>query len=134
MQFESFERESPTINVSALIDVVFILLIFVVLAANFDRVREMDVVLPSAEQTSAPSTDAEVLTLLPTGEMRLGDRSVTRAELFDALKKSRESFEVLVLVGDGEVALKEAVFVFDEAARAGFESVSIATRKAESAD
>jgi len=131
MQFESFERETPTINVSALIDVVFILLIFVVLAANFDRVREMGVVLPSAESTSAATPEAQTLTLKADGTMLLGDDRVQRQELGAALRASRENFEVLVLVGDSKVALEEAVFVFDEAAKAGFESVSIATRKAD---
>lgn len=131
MQFESFERETPTINVSALIDVVFILLIFVVLAANFDRVREMGVVLPSAESTSAATPEAQTLTLKADGTMLLGGDPVQRQELGAALRASRENFEVLVLVGDSKVALEEAVFVFDEAAKAGFESVSIATRKAD---
>jgi len=71
MQFESFTRQTPSINISALIDVVFILLIFVVLAANFDRVREMNIILPSANQTTEVSSDALILTMPLDGPIKL---------------------------------------------------------------
>ena len=128
MQFESFKREEPRINVSALIDVVFILLIFVVLAANFDRIREMNVVLPSAEQTNPRSQDSLVLTIPVEGELLLGEEPVSEEDLDGALRRHREDFEVLLLVSDGRVELERVVGIFDKASAAGFQSVSIATR------
>lgn len=129
MQFESFEREQPRINISALIDVVFILLIFVVLAANFDRIREMNVVLPTADETTETSSDALVLTLTAAGEMLLDGDPIEEKDLSAHLQEGADEFDVLVLVGDGSVDLDKTVEVFDEAAAAGFESVSIATRE-----
>lgn len=130
MQFESFRREQPRINMSALIDVVFILLIFVVLAANFDRIREMSISLPTAEQALEASPDALVLTVPADGAMTLGEEIVEFESLPRALANKSEQFDVLVLVGDGAVDLDRIVKVFDEAAAAGFESVSIAAREA----
>ena len=130
MQFESFRRESSTINISALIDVVFILLIFVVLAANFDRIREMNVVLPSAEQTRETSPEALVLTIPADGLMRLLEEEVRPEELRARLAALRGQYEALLLVSDGRVNLERAVKVFDEASAAGFSSVSIATQQA----
>lgn len=129
MQFESFRREQPQINLSALIDIVFILLIFVVLAANFDRVREMNVVLPTAENTERPTPDALVLTLAVDGPILLDGQEVSEAQLPAALREQSERFDILVLVSDGRVELERAVKIFDEASAAGFESVSIATRQ-----
>lgn len=129
MEFESYERETPTINISALIDVVFILLIFVVLAANFDRIREMNISLPSAEEVEAPADEALVLTLPEEGPPRLDGEPIDRSELETELEGYTEEFEVLVLVGDGSVELEQAVEVFDRAAAAGFESVSIAAEQ-----
>lgn len=128
MQFESFKREEPRINVSALIDVVFILLIFVVLAANFDRIREMNVILPSAEETNRLSPEALVLTIPLEGPLLLGEEPLEEEELPEALRRHREEFEVLLLVSDGRVDLDRVVGIFDRASAAGFESVSIATR------
>ncbi len=129
MQFESFEREQPKINISALIDVVFILLIFVVLAANFDRIREMNVTLPSAEEASEATTDTLILVVPSDDEWLLDDEPVTPEELPDALEEKRGDFDVLVLVGDGEISLDQTVLIFDLASAAGFETVSIATRE-----
>ena len=131
MQFESFERQNPTINISALIDVVFILLIFVVLAANFDRVREMSIVLPSADQTSEIAPDALTLTIPLEGEMLLGEEPVGEADLGSRLRELRGEYKSLLLVSDGRVDLDRAVKIFDQASEAGFTSISIATQKGE---
>ena len=129
MQFESFQREQPRINISALIDVVFILLIFVVLAANFDRIREMNVVLPTAEESEETTTEALVLTVPLEGPMLLGDDPIDGVELPVRLRAKSKDYDVLVLVGDGGIDLDRTVELFDQAAAAGFESVSIATRQ-----
>lgn len=129
MQFESFQREQPKINLSALIDVVFILLIFVVLAANFDRIREMQVVLPTAEAASEARPDALVLTVPVEGSMLLNEVPVADEALLDELTRYAADYDVLVLVGDGGVDLDRTVSIFDDATKAGFESVSIATRQ-----
>ncbi len=129
MEFESFERETPQINISALIDVVFILLIFVVLAANFDRIREMNVALPTAEEVEQPTEDALVLTLPVDGPMQLNEEEIDAGELPEQLEMRSSDYDVLVLVGDGEINLDQTVDIFDKASAAGFESVSIATRE-----
>lgn len=131
MQFESFEREQPRINLSALIDVVFILLIFIVLAANFDRIREMNISLPTAEQAMEASPEALMLTVPREGAMKVGDDEVDAADLPAVLAAKSDDYEVLVLVGDGGVDLDRVVKIFDEAAAAGFESVSIATQESQ---
>lgn len=129
MQFESFRRDQPTINISALIDVVFILLIFVVLAANFDRIQEMNVLLPTAEQASETTPEALVLTVPLDGPMLLDDEPVDSAQLSQRLRAKSEAFDVLVLVGDGGMDLDSTVEIFDQASAAGFDSISIATRQ-----
>ena len=49
MEFDLPRRQVPTINLSALIDIAFILVIFIVLAANFQRIQNVDVKLPRAD-------------------------------------------------------------------------------------
>ncbi len=110
-------------------DVVFILLIFVVLAANFDRMRELNIVLPSAENTSETTQEAVVLTMMTDGSIMVFDEKVPADALLQHLKGLRTKHENLLLVSDGSVPLDRAVKIFDEAASAGFTSVSIATQK-----
>lgn len=131
MQFESFERKTPSINLSALIDVVFILLIFIVLAANFDRVREMSVVLPSADQTNPTTAESLLVTIPLEGAILLNQDPVAEGDLERRLRIERERFDVLLLVSDGRVDMNRVISVFDQASKAGFESISIATRDVE---
>lgn len=128
MQFESFNREDPKINLSPLIDVVFILLIFIVLAANFDRIREMNVVLPTAEQTHPATAEALVLTIPLDGPLLIDDTPVPIDDLERSLRIHRQDFDVLLLLSDGRVNMERVIYVFDTASKAGFQSVSIATR------
>ncbi len=130
MQFDSFERQTPTINVSALIDVVFILLIFVVLAANFDRIREVNVTLPTAHETSQPASESALLTIPIEDPMKLDGHTVSDDDLPDALEARATEVDTLVIVGDGRIDLNRTVQLFDQASAAGFQSVSIATREA----
>ncbi|MEM1010381.1 MAG: biopolymer transporter ExbD, partial [Myxococcota bacterium] len=59
--FNQPDPKTPEVGLTPLIDIVFILLIFVVLAANFDRVKGMPLELPSASHTQ--NHPPQVLTL-----------------------------------------------------------------------
>ncbi len=108
---------------------VFILLIFVVLAANFDRIREMNMVLPSADSSSDAQPNAVIITVLADGSMRVFDEAVNPDALAQRLSVLRAHYDGLLLVSDGRVPLERAVQIFDQAASAGFTSVSIATQR-----
>jgi len=112
-----------------LIDIVFILLIFVVLAANFDRVRGLKIELPAASNTQPPDQKPLVVTITEKGELLLQDKPIASKELPSELQRQRKRHKILLLQADGKVALQRAVFVLDQAARIGFEAVSIAAKK-----
>lgn len=131
MEFPSYRREAPTINLSALIDIIFILVIFVVLAANFDRMRELELNLPSARGTGEADAKALVVTVPRDGPLKVGDEDVDDPALPQRLRSLRETHESLVIAADGSVALERAVLVLGEASAAGFTAVSIATEKLE---
>ncbi len=129
MEFQSFQRRTPTINLSALIDVVFILVIFIVLAANFDRIRNLDVTLPEAEATASEAPDAVAITIREGGAIEIGDEIVSRDEVQSALESRGDPDDPVLILADGNVAFERAVWVLGEASAAGFRNVSIATRR-----
>ncbi len=133
MRLETSRRQVPTINVSALVDVVFTLLIFLLLAATFSPVGRLDVALPEAK--AAPSGSVEgVLVLVPLfGHIEINDVEVEEDELVEALTSLRHENEALLLVADGTVALQRAVKVLDAAGQAGFSTISIATKSSRDA-
>ncbi|TNE46529.1 MAG: biopolymer transporter ExbD [Deltaproteobacteria bacterium] len=128
--FESPKREAPSIGMTPLIDVVFILLIFVVLAANFDRIRGLKVDLPEASSQYKPQKrKALVVTITAKGVMQVGDDIVKPEQLEATFKRLRKKHDALLLRGDGKSNLKFTVKVLDAASNVGFTSVSLATRR-----
>jgi biopolymer transport protein ExbD len=120
--------KTPTINLSPLIDVVFILLIFVVLVAKFMDQERLDVTLPSAAAGRPAEVDALMIELSSDGVIALQGRVVSREELEDALDENRARYGRAVLVADREVELQQAVDIISMAKLAGFKAVAVATR------
>jgi biopolymer transport protein ExbD len=128
MQFESYQRRAPSINLSALVDVLFILIVFVMLAANFDRIGTLDVDVPSASAVEAPDARAARLVVPREGRMRLDGEPVDPGELRARLFEVRRGRAALIVVADGEIPLRRATAILDHAAAAGYTSVAIAAQ------
>lgn len=128
IEFESRRRETPVLNLSALIDIAFILVIFIVLGATFQRVRAVDVELPSADAQSEPSGEALVITVPPEGPVRFGERLVELHDVRAALQEARPAYTSVVLLADRQADVQRAVQILADAQQAGFETVSLATQ------
>ncbi len=127
MELEGRRPIEPTINLSALIDIVFILVIFVVLAANFQRLRGLEVNLPRVEGGESLKNTLVVVTVPRDGPIQIQDKTVETERIKDELVHLRREHDRLVLRSDGEAAFERAVRVLSDARIAGFEAVSIAT-------
>lgn len=130
--FEQPQRKKPSVGVTPLIDVIFILLIFVVLAANFDRIRAMKVNLPESSSQYKPQKKALVVSITARGQIHIDHQPIPSEKLLSRLQQFRKQHEVLLLQGDSQSHLKTTVKVLDAASHAGFLSVSIATQRASS--
>ncbi len=131
MKLDRPKRAAPALNLSPLIDVIFILLIFVVLVARFVDQDRMDVTVPSAEAGRPATLDALHITVTARGEIRVEDRLVSREELPEVLERARRRFDRAVLVADEETPLQAAVDVISAAKLQGFGGVAVATRQPE---
>ena len=127
-ELEGPRRREPTINISALIDVIFILMIFVILGANFDRLRAMGIELPQghAQAVAPPETVTVVVPI--EGPVRIDGREVADADVRSVLEARRKEASALVLEADKGLALQRAIDLLDAARAAGFTAVSVATR------
>lgn len=128
IEFESRRRETPVLNLSALIDIAFILVIFIVLGATFQRVRAVEVELPSADARAEPPPQSLVITVPAEGPVRFGDREVELADVRAALQAARAEHTQVVLLADREADVQRAVQILADAQQAGFEAVSLATK------
>jgi biopolymer transport protein ExbD len=116
---------------TALIDIVFLLLIYFLLTTNFMVDEGIKVKLPQAK-ASAPQTE-KVITVYVDKEGRafLEKTKVSDAQLFDRLRQmiGNEVNKMVVVRADREVILNKAVRVMDIAKAAGAGRLCLATEK-----
>lgn len=93
---EDLKPKSFSLNLTPLIDVVFLLIIFFIVSNNIMRSEAtMEVDLPGAttgKDITKTETGKIVVNVSPTGELFLGTRAVTLEELrFELLRQRRDS-------------------------------------------
>lgn len=131
MQFETRNRTSPTINLTPLIDCVFILVIFIVLGANFHRIQALEVSIPEAKSSGKADAESLVITIPVTGAIDVQGKKVELDELRDVLQPMVTRFETVLLVADQSAAVQRVVQILSDAQAVGFIAVSIATQNPE---
>ncbi len=83
-------RRRPTINITSLIDVMFLLLIFFMVSSTFRQDSAIDITLPQAESATATELTSYEVTVDATGQAYLAGEAVDeerlRAELTAILR------------------------------------------------
>lgn len=129
MQFEGRRRLSHVPNLTPLIDIVFLLLVFFMLTSHFVREENIKVDLPVA-QTGVPDDNEYVQVILDAqGRILIRDHFIDLAELDVRLQDelAGRSEKVVRIRGDRTATLGLAVGVLDAARKAGAEGVDIVT-------
>ncbi|MCX7552388.1 biopolymer transporter ExbD [Marinicella sp. S1101] len=131
MRYRESKETVQDLNISPLIDMVFILLIFFMVSTTFVKDMKLDLERPAASSSSAASTKAVRLYIDNAGEVYMdgeGIRSwVIQSRLRDLLKtKTQKS---VLVVTDENVPSGKLVEVVDQARLAGASDVGVATIK-----
>ena len=126
--------ERVDINLTALIDVVFLLLIFFMVSTTFDRHAKLKVQLPEASAKMEQQAQEEPIVLLidEKGKYFINDRQVinTKIETLKiALRKTvgDKKDVALVLRADAKTPHQSVVRAMDAASQLGLTRLSIAT-------
>jgi biopolymer transport protein ExbD len=126
--------EDPTVDLTSLIDVVFLLLLFFMVSTTFEHTALMKVDLPEASAVEDRSETPESLELVidSEGRMFLNDQRLVdseertiRAAIEQAVGDDRTL--PLVLRADRMTPHHHVVTAMDVAAQMGFSNLSIAT-------
>jgi biopolymer transport protein ExbD len=129
--------EEPTVDLTSLIDVVFLLLLFFMVSTTFERQALMKVELPEASgvEDRAQIPDGLELVIDSEGRMYLNDQRLIdseprtiRAAMQQAAGDSRDL--PLILRADRQTPHHYVVTAMDVAAQLGFRNLSIATDRA----
>lgn len=134
MKFRQARRELPTLNLTPLIDIVFLLLIFFMVTTTFSRETRLLVSLPEAAGSPESSIESIEVLVDREGGYAINGRRLINTEV-DSLVRGLELesggdvSRTVVLVADAEVQHQAVVSAMEAIGLAGFVSLSIATRE-----
>jgi biopolymer transport protein ExbD len=126
--------DSPArVDISPLLDMVFILLIFFVITTNFSRQTGVEVQKPKAQSAIYQGQKTILVGISREGTIHVHGRQVSPEALERILAReiARRPDASVVIVGDRRAALGKAVQVMDACAVAGVRKVSVAADKDE---
>lgn len=135
MKFRTRERTHSGVDLTSLIDVVFMLLIFFMVTTTFDKNAELKIELPTASNTASTAVQ-DKLELLIDGQGRyyINGREVLNNQpetLFQAMNQTLEDLgnntPPLVISADANVDYQAVVTAMDIAGRLGLTNFSLAT-------
>ncbi len=137
MNFRHKTPEDLDVNITPLIDVVFLLLIFFMVSTTFDRQSELNIELPEAsgEISETEALDIEVF-IGPKGEYTINGKTLLNTQIESLLRAMREvagdNKEPRVIISADKNATHQSVMTAMDAARQlGFLHITFAAVKPE---
>jgi biopolymer transport protein ExbD len=134
VRFPRPRRDPVEVNLTPLIDVVFLLLIFFMVSTTFETRQALELELPESVSGIAAELSPVTLVITEAGHYRLNDREVSSAGLRQALAREAEEARLsgLVVEADARARHADVVRALDEAGALGIRQVRISTTEASS--
>lgn len=119
--------QTTGLNLTPLIDIVFLLLVFFLLTTHFIEEDGIGVRLPSAASTTTRERNDIALAITRDGRLFLAGELLPLADLEGRLRGMLTANTTVVIRGDREVPLQTAVSVMEQAKKAGAAKIVVAT-------
>ncbi len=119
--------KSTGLNLTPLIDIVFLLLVFFLLTTQFIEEDGIGVKLPSSNSVTTRDRDEVAVAITRQGDLYVNGQRLPLAELTAKLADMLGSDTTVVVRGDREVALQTLVSVMEKAKQAGAARLVVAT-------
>lgn len=138
MKFPRQHREEVSVNLTPLIDVVFLLLIFFMVSTTFNKETHLDVDLPEAASAAATEEKAHSIDVVITaeGQYSVNDKPLVNTQAI-TLKRAIQKLSggdtsmPFVITADGQTPHQAVVTAMDVAGQLGFSKLSITTQEPE---
>lgn len=130
MSFKRKKREEIRVELTSMVDVVFLLLIFFMISTTFVESQGIVVALPTANSEKIQQSPEEVkIYLEQSGRIHLDEHLITFSDLEAHLASYAEqaATTTFILMADKKAQHGRVVELMDAARRAGFQKLAIAT-------
>ena len=123
------KKAKAVLNITPLIDVLFILIIFFTITSTFLEQPGLKLDLPKAATGELQKVEKAVLTIAGGSQMQFGDKDVTRTTLPEVLKAAmaERGDKSLIISADKKVEHGTVVEIMDIARQNGVEKLVIST-------
>ena len=130
MEFNPKKKRRVMINVTSLIDVMFLLLIFFMVTSTFKNQPAINLVLPRSATASETVDTPAILFLTAEGDVYLNDTLIDLVSLGARLKEMHDESgeDRMVLRADEDAAHGDVVELIDTIKQSGFTRVSLSAR------
>jgi len=135
VKFRKERKEMMQVNMTPLIDVVFLLLIFFMVSTSFTKENQLQINLPEAEaEEVASESQGLILIVQEDGTYSLNGQVLANSKvetLTEALKIESEMDldQSITLVADANATHQSVVTAMDAAGRLGFVNLRISTQE-----
>lgn len=123
------KNEAQSIDISPLIDMTFILLIFFMVSSTFVKDMKLDLERPNAQSSERASTKAIRVAIDASGETFMDGKQIRiwslQGAIRDQLANSTE--KSVLVISDGKVPADKLIEVVDQCRLAGATQVGVAT-------
>ena len=135
MRLRARNRDEPEINLTSLIDVVLLLLVFFMITTSFVRESQLAIRLPEVGADAAPSMEPMGLEITVTaqgsylvnGRSLVDDRPETLQAALRQLAPELDEQTRVTISADAQASHQAVVTAMDIVGRLGFSEISIAT-------
>lgn len=131
MRFKQKNQNVDTVDVSPLIDMVFILLIFFMVTTTFVKDMKLELNRPSAASASLASTKTIRVYIDNSGEIYIDNQPVklwaVQSKLREMLRTATE--KSVLVVTDTDIPVGTLIDVIDECRQSGAKDVAVSTTK-----
>lgn len=135
MKFRRQRLDDVNINLTPLIDVVFLLLIFFMVSTTFTRETQLSIDLPEAQGHVKDSIEEEIEILIDeSGSYRVNgqglvDNNVRTLQAAIYKISAGDTTMPMIITADAQAAHQDVVRAMDAAGQMGFVHLSITTRQ-----
>ena len=135
MKLRPRRREDVELNITPLIDVVFLLLIFFMVSSTFEKQSQMKITLPEAsEKVTDEIPDSVTVEIDTQGRVFVNKKSLLNSQLITIREAIRDAAHdmkapTVIIRADANATHQSVVKVMDAAQQLGLVKITFATQK-----